>query len=148
MERCRVAAAVLVVALVVVSGTSALVNNGWAQGEPAIQEARLGQTQYLQHCTSCHGETGKGDGPAAAALTSKKADLTVLAKNNNGVFPAERIIAIIQGRGTVLAHGSQQFPVWGMEFAVRNLNQPQGSSAQVDYRVRTLVAYLKSIQEK
>lgn len=147
MKRCRVEAAVLVVALVV-WGTSALVSNSWAQGEAAIQEARLGQTQYLQHCASCHGETGKGDGPAAAALARKPADLTVLAKNNNGVFPAQRIIAIIQGTGTIVAHGSQRFPVWGMEFAVRNLKQPQGSTAQVDYRVRTVVAYLKSIQEK
>lgn len=147
MKRCRVDAAVLMVALVV-WGASALVGNGWAQGEAATPLARSGQAEYRQYCASCHGETGKGDGPTAAALTRKPADLTVLAKNNNGVFPDQRVIAIIQGIGTIVAHGSRRFPVWGMNLSVRNLKTPQGSTAQVDFRVRTLVAYLKSVQEK
>jgi putative copper export protein/mono/diheme cytochrome c family protein/peroxiredoxin len=35
-----------------------------------------GQALYLQHCAACHGEAGYGDGPAAAALRPRPADLT------------------------------------------------------------------------
>lgn len=35
-----------------------------------------GKTLYQSYCTPCHGEKGKGDGPAAAALTPKPADHT------------------------------------------------------------------------
>lgn len=35
-----------------------------------------GATLYRQHCVACHGERGDGQGPGAAALTPKPADLT------------------------------------------------------------------------
>jgi len=42
-----------------------------AQGNPA-----KGKELYAKHCAGCHGPTGKGDGPAAAALTPKPTDFT------------------------------------------------------------------------
>ncbi|MBI3076936.1 MAG: cytochrome c [Deltaproteobacteria bacterium] len=42
-----------------------------AQGNPA-----KGKDLYAKHCAGCHGPAGKGDGPAAAALTPKPNDLT------------------------------------------------------------------------
>lgn len=36
-----------------------------------------GRQLYLQNCAQCHGETGHGDGPAAAALNPRPLDLTV-----------------------------------------------------------------------
>ena len=38
--------------------------------------ADQGQALYLQNCASCHGDLGKGDGPAGAALDPKPRDLT------------------------------------------------------------------------
>jgi putative copper export protein/mono/diheme cytochrome c family protein len=35
-----------------------------------------GQHLYLDHCTTCHGMFGKGNGPAATSLPSRPADLT------------------------------------------------------------------------
>ena len=35
-----------------------------------------GKALYVSYCTPCHGQSGKGDGPAAAALTPKPADHT------------------------------------------------------------------------
>src|SRR5947208_12654315 len=35
----------------------------------------LGQKLYVANCMSCHGPTGHGDGPGAAALEKKPADL-------------------------------------------------------------------------
>ncbi|MBM4777188.1 MAG: cytochrome c [Archangiaceae bacterium] len=39
-------------------------------------DAAKGAAKYKELCVSCHGETGKGDGVAAAALTPKPANFT------------------------------------------------------------------------
>ncbi len=41
-----------------------------------------GKHMYVQYCLSCHGDTGKGDGPGGANLTIKPQDLTVGAVMN------------------------------------------------------------------
>ena len=43
----------------------------------------LGQKLYTANCFTCHGENGKGDGPGAAALEKKPADLGACIKQNN-----------------------------------------------------------------
>ncbi len=40
---------------------------------------KRGSGLYTSNCASCHGETGRGDGPAAVALTPKPPDLVVMA---------------------------------------------------------------------
>ena len=49
-----------------------------------VTSARSGKEMFQAYCASCHGADAKGDGPAAAALKSKPANLTELAKNNGG----------------------------------------------------------------
>jgi len=89
----------------------ALNSNGWTQRETEStskeQSPRPGQLVYLQYCASCHGGTGKGDGPTAAALTRKPSDLTLLAKNNGGLFPDAKVMAIIEGTEPITAHGTR-----------------------------------------
>src|SRR5579871_2236569 len=43
-----------------------------AVGDP--QTIKEGKTLYTSYCTPCHGDKGKGDGVAAAALNPKPAD--------------------------------------------------------------------------
>jgi len=45
---------------------------------PAASKEQLvaGKKTFTKLCTTCHGESGKGDGPAAAALKQKPADFT------------------------------------------------------------------------
>jgi high-affinity iron transporter len=43
---------------------------------PAVAPLSRGREVYRSTCASCHGATGRGDGPAAAALSPRPADLT------------------------------------------------------------------------
>ena len=44
----------------------------------------------------------KGNGPVSKELKTRPADLTVLAKNNNGVFPYDTVYQMIDGRNTTI----------------------------------------------
>ena len=41
---------------------------------------------YQQNCISCHGEEGKGDGPAGAALKTPPTDLSTINGRPDGVI--------------------------------------------------------------
>ena len=78
----------------------------------AAEKMDIGKMEYGESCAACHGVTGKGDGPFAAQLKSPVPDLTVLTKNNGGVFPALRVYNVIDGRQELLAHGTREMPIW------------------------------------
>lgn len=61
---------------------------GWQHGfdrasvlvDPLPSSAEViaaGRTTYRERCAACHGERGRGDGPAGAALDPKPADLVL-----------------------------------------------------------------------
>ena len=104
-----------------------------------------GKEMYLAYCASCHGVSGKGNGPAAAALKTPPADLTQLAKNNGGKFPDAKVQQAIKGDPNMpSAHGSQQMPVWGPTF----WQLSHRSEAQAQLRIRNLANYVASLQQK
>ncbi len=72
-----------------------------------------GRTAFLANCSVCHGEDGKGTGPRSAELSTKPADLTILAKNNNGVFSPDAVYKMIDGREAIRTHRSIDMPIWG-----------------------------------
>lgn len=41
-----------------------------------VASVNIGKTLYKTYCSPCHGDKGKGDGPAAASLNPKPADHT------------------------------------------------------------------------
>ena len=96
-----------------------------------------GESLYRAHCASCHGVDGRGDGPVAASLKVEVPDLTRIARRQGGVFPAEQLRRIIDGRTTLPPHGTRAMPVWGEAF---------GSEKQASRVVELLVQYLQSIQ--
>jgi len=100
---------------------------------------------YQVLCSSCHGLTGRGDGPVGLMLRDGVPDLTRIAERNGGKFPAERIHEIIDGRASFMAHGAPNMPVWGFE-----LYEGAGSNASArqstDRMIDRLVRYLESIQ--
>jgi len=56
-----------------------------------------GRALFQDYCVSCHGAGGQGDGPAAAGLARKPADLTGIAARNGGVFPMVQVMSVIDG---------------------------------------------------
>jgi mono/diheme cytochrome c family protein len=113
------------------------------QYEELIYSVR-GPDLYRAHCAACHGPGGKGNGPAAASLKTKPANLTLLARNNGGEFPKQRIRKFISGDDpALLAHGSREMPVWGPIFHQVEEDQDFGN-----IRLQNLIKYLETIQEK
>src|SRR5262245_44523135 len=74
-----------------------------------------GPDLYKLHCASCHGLNASGSGLMTPQLRHVPPDLTVLAKNNGGVFPRARVRRIVEGR-EVPAHGERDMPIWGDAF--------------------------------
>ena len=59
-----------------------------------------GKEMFNSYCAVCHGKDGKGDGPAASAMKTPPADLTLLAKKSSGQYPAPHVAAVIRGQAT------------------------------------------------
>lgn len=71
-----------------------------------------GRGLYADYCAACHGASGRGDGPAAAGLAARPADLTRLAAANGGAFPVLRVMGRIYGYGQGRP-GSDPMPEFG-----------------------------------
>ncbi len=113
------------------------------QEMPPLIRSVEGRDLYREYCASCHGVDAKGNGPAAPALKTKPPDLTVLAKNNDGRFPEDRVRKTIMGDDPLVlaAHGSREMPIWGPVFRQIEEDVDRGP-----VRLANLVKYLKSIQ--
>ena len=103
-----------------------------------------GKEMFNSYCAVCHGRDAKGGGPAAPAMKTAPKDLTVLAKNSGGKYPAPHVGAVIRGQAITASHGSQDMPVWGPLFS----SISQGHDAQVQQRISNLVSYIETLQAK
>ena len=81
----------------------------------AHAEGDAGAQLYVRWCASCHGADGRGDGPAAQALTPPPSDLTRLERT------VPELMRTIDGSRTIRAHGSGAMPVWGEVFEASRL---------------------------
>lgn len=106
-----------------------------------------GKEMYGQLCTSCHGVSGKGNGPMTPMLNIDVPDLTRLAQRHEGEFPAEYVKRTIDGRFEQPAHGLPYMPVWGLQFYGGENPQGEQERARGDSIIDRLVAYLRSIQQ-
>lgn len=113
-------------------------------GKPTQKEAYSGSALYRTYCTSCHGLSGKGDGPLAERLRFRPPDLTLVARRNEGKWDAEKVARIIDGREPVKGHGGPDMPVWGDAFKSSREGFDEES---VKAKVVALVEYLQSLQE-
>jgi mono/diheme cytochrome c family protein len=122
-----------------------------ALAEPPADEptdlslAEIGQPYFASYCASCHGVSGRGDGPAAGSLRLPPADLTRIAARRGGRFPAGEIAQFIDGRFELAAHGSREMPIWGTVFTSA-IPEADVAESIARGKVAVLVEYLKSIQ--
>ena len=113
----------------------------------SAQELDPGKTEFLSQCAICHGANGRGNGFLSEELKTKPANLTILAKNNSGIFPLNAVYEVMDGRKSIRAHGPREMPLWGLRYA---------PSPTINERARNftyepllaIVDYLNRIQQK
>ena len=107
--------------------------------------AYSGAALFKRLCASCHGPDGLGHGPVAPFFRLTPPDLTRIAQQNGGVFPAERVRETIDGRREIAPHGTRNMPVWGVELISAN-DKPVDAEQRTQRLIVRLVEHLRAIQ--
>jgi mono/diheme cytochrome c family protein len=94
------------------------------------QDQTEGRKLYLTYCSSCHGDKGKGDGPAASSLPVKPADHTNGAVMNQ---LSDKFLVDIISKGGSAVGKSALMPAWGSQIK--------------DKQLRDVVVYIRSIAD-
>jgi mono/diheme cytochrome c family protein len=77
----------------VIASILSITATSWAQ-----TSLGLGRADYKDNCASCHGASGKGDGPVHSFLVKPASDLTTITQRHGGKFPQELMWEVIDGR--------------------------------------------------
>jgi mono/diheme cytochrome c family protein len=108
----------------------ALPSTAWAA------DAAAGKTVFEANCASCHGTSGKGDGPVGSALNPAPRDFTVgdfaFDADGNGTKGDDGDIKLVIQRGAMAYGGSALMAPW-----------PTLNEEQVD----DIIAYIRSLKE-
>lgn len=137
VSRLAVGAAALFAALLLAPAMAA------AQEPVAMKQTVPGAEFYRTYCVACHGESARGDGPLAASMRRKPANLTEIARRNGGQFPSDLVFRTIDGREKVRGHGGPDMPEWG-DALMRS--RDAGDADSVKRTIQSLVDYLESLQ--
>ncbi|WP_323765508.1 c-type cytochrome [Marinovum sp.] len=115
----------------------------------SAQDLGKGREDFLQYCAACHGHDATGNGPMAPSPVLPPPDLTELSDLNKGVFPILDVIARIDGRDTLVAHGSPM-PVYRDFFEGKGVTvqDETGALIMTSQAIIDLVIYLESIQNQ
>ncbi|HSN20193.1 MAG TPA: c-type cytochrome [Usitatibacter sp.] len=116
-----------------------------------------GEGEFRNSCALCHGADGKGQSAIMDLLKTAPPDLTTLAKRNGGVFPVDRVYAVIDGREAIKAHGTRDMPAWGDRYTASSegakaaehyVDVPYDMEMYARARILSLIDYLNRIQVK
>ncbi|MBA3908896.1 MAG: cytochrome C [Rhodobacter sp.] len=110
-----------------------------------------GAEDYATFCAACHGPSGKGDGPAAAGLDKRPADLTRLSMRNGGVFPGTTVMAKIWGYTGLTpgaGDGGSPMPQFGplLQGELVPYDGSDGIATPTPVRLVQLAEHLRSLQ--
>jgi mono/diheme cytochrome c family protein len=103
-----------------------LLTSPCASGVLFAADLGAARNDFDTHCAKCHGEDGRGDGPAGAALPTKPrnfSDCTRMAKESD-----QMLFKTIKGGGSSVGL-SKEMPPWGEAFE--------------DKEIKGLVAYVR-----
>lgn len=115
-----------------------------AQAKPPREDSDSGAHLYREFCSSCHGDSGKGDGPGAETLPRRPTDLTRLARRNGGVFPRKDVLAVVEAVKQVPDHPRPPMPNWWDMF----YRLERGNERALRQRIDALVSHIESLQLK
>ena len=134
----------LALGFVYVAGIAGLVACAPGGGFGAQQS---GAVLFRQNCVVCHGASGAGDGAMARELPVPPANLRALAADNDGVFPAMRVMTAIYGyRGKGFEGLMPEFgPI--LDSPTVLWTSPSGQDIATPSALVTLVAYLETLQD-
>ena len=122
-----------------------VVSSGAAAFDAVTLADYSGEELFERFCASCHGESGRGDGPVARGLSVKVPDLTRISERY-GEFPTMLIRDTIDGRGARIdAHGTRTMPVWGYEFWIEEGGDVTAQGQMRDI-IAKLVDHIRSLQ--
>jgi mono/diheme cytochrome c family protein len=116
------------------------------------RKAPTGAADFATFCAACHGSGGGGDGPAAAGLDRKPANLTRLAARNGGDFPGTKVMAKIWGYTGVRPggrDGGTPMPAFGplLEGELVPYDGGDGIATPTPVRLVQLAEYLRALQK-
>jgi len=100
-------------------------------------DAAAGKAKYNMLCLSCHGATGKGDGPVGGALNPKPRDFSVgefkFDADKDGTTGTDADLKLVIKNGSSAYGGSPMMAPWGATL----------SDADLD----NLVAFVRSLKQ-
>jgi len=80
-------------------------------------DAAAGKTVYTVNCLSCHGETGKGDGPVGQVLQPPPRDFSIadfkFDADGDGKPGTDADLVIVVAKGAGAFGGNQMMAAWG-----------------------------------
>lgn len=117
---------------------------------PKAQEKQppTGAEDFAAYCSACHGAGAKGDGPMAASLDKRPADLTRISARNGGVFPGTKVMAKIWSySGGPGAETPMPSFAPLLDGQLVGYDGGDGIASPTPVRLVQVAEYLKSIQE-
>jgi mono/diheme cytochrome c family protein len=100
-------------------------------------DAEAGKAAYTANCTSCHGDTGKGDGPVGQVLQPPPRDFSVadfkFDADEDGTPGSDADLVLVISKGAGAFGGNQMMAAWGGVLS--------------DEDVDNVVAYIRTLKQ-